>query len=297
MRYVTNLDSAHLTVQTEQTHELWGGGLALAERERLFRERLASAGPERFQSSGLVDEEGRLAASMKRYYFGLVAGGAEGRCVGLGAIFTDPARRGQGLAAELIRAVLADSRDRLRCRYALLFSDIGPEYYRRFGFRETPAWSGQCRVEELPAGPALEARPAGPGELAELLRRHAALTERFPIRCARSGWSWGFFRALNRVEQDLLLEGEGLLSYSVSPGVLRVEELLVPEGASTAAWATVRGLASRAGVTEIRGWQLPGGAPGRARERAIPMIADLCAPGSLRAEDLAAAYFAVPDHY
>ena len=52
---------------------------------------------------------------------------------GLGAVFTSPASRGRGAARDLIERMLeraeADGAD-----LALLFSEIGPDYYARLGF-------------------------------------------------------------------------------------------------------------------------------------------------------------------
>lgn len=56
---------------------------------------------------------------------------------GLGSIATAPSRRGRGLAAALIAAVLGEL-DAAGARAVFLHADIDPAYYRKFGFIPLP---------------------------------------------------------------------------------------------------------------------------------------------------------------
>ena len=66
---------------------------------------------------------------------------------GIGAVFTSPASRGRGAARELIERLLeraaADGAD-----LALLFSEIGPDYYARLGFEPIATIDRRLRVTE-----------------------------------------------------------------------------------------------------------------------------------------------------
>jgi GNAT superfamily N-acetyltransferase len=94
----------------------------------------------------LVDGSSVLA-SAKTYTFDGVLDGRDVRVIGLGAVFTQPAHRGHGHARDLIERLLAratnDGFD-----LALLFSEIGSDYYARLGFSVIPTFDLELRVRE-----------------------------------------------------------------------------------------------------------------------------------------------------
>jgi GNAT superfamily N-acetyltransferase len=92
---------------------------------------------------GLVAADGTVPASLDVLDVSLAVAGAE-RSAGLIAfVLADPSRRGQGFGKQLLETIVA----REGQRPLVLFSDIGPAFYERFGFQAFPH-----RSAFLPAG-------------------------------------------------------------------------------------------------------------------------------------------------
>jgi hypothetical protein len=74
-----------------------------------------------------------VLASAKRYDLQAVIGGRTVPLLGIGAVFTPETQRGRGHARALIDLMIEDAISR-QCAGALLFSEIGRDYYERAGF-------------------------------------------------------------------------------------------------------------------------------------------------------------------
>ncbi len=310
MKYIQELGTAQIAQHVEQTHSLWGRGTTVEQRGRLLKERLEYAGNDLFLS-GMVDAKGYLVCSMKRYRFELAVRKQIQGCVGLGAIFTDAGFRKQGFASQLIAKVLEDSRERLGCGFALLYSDIGNAYYENFGFQATPSLAWKLPLASLGDAAALELRVATEVDRASLLRWYREYTSRFTVKPVRTDRMWNFFRKLNGIERDYVLSRNGAelgfltVSLDAKQSCLCVEEWLAPPEHEAAVWAAVRTLAQKAGCKEVRGWHqlnmkmlVP--AMLVARVDALPMIAALAGEVSLAPllkEELADTYFTNADHF
>ncbi len=90
-----------------------------------------------YRTIGLYDGTA-LVASFKRYERTLHHDGRRLRAIGFGAVFTPEELRGRGYASVMMAAELDRSR-REGCELAYLFSDIRPQFYTTFGFRELPS--------------------------------------------------------------------------------------------------------------------------------------------------------------
>src|SRR4030088_1968707 len=149
---------------------LWGGGLA-EEAFVAFQRRLASS-PEaagRYRMFGLFPRGGAdLLSGVKAYDLAGAFEGAPLRILGIGAVFTPPGLRGRGYAARMLNAALARYGDE-GADAALLFSDIGAEYYRRLGFHALQ--SAECFAEghQLPRSNGYRTAVAA-GEAAAMVR-------------------------------------------------------------------------------------------------------------------------------
>lgn len=129
------------------TYDIWCEGLTPRAYERYYAAQLATAwGGRQLRRVALV-EGSEVLASAKLYTFAATLDGDPIRVVGLGAVFTQPAHRGRGVARELIERLLgratADGAD-----LALLFSEIGADYYARLGFESIPTTALALRVTE-----------------------------------------------------------------------------------------------------------------------------------------------------
>ncbi|MCU1386172.1 MAG: hypothetical protein JWL71_4869 [Acidobacteria bacterium] len=150
MRYMTNLvaaDGAILDRILDDTHAIWSDGLSRHAYGRLYAAQVGTPwGRTHLNRFALVDGD-EVRASAKLYRFAAVLDGKPIQVAGIGAVFTPPASRGRGAARELIARLLEratnDGAD-----LALLFSEIGPDYYARLGFQTVAIADRQLRVTE-----------------------------------------------------------------------------------------------------------------------------------------------------
>ena len=131
---LVNIEGERLERVLDATFPLWNDGLTRDNYSKFHIAQLQTDwGSRHLRIYALVDGD-RLLASAKRYDLTAVISGRPAQVCGLGAVFTEPAHRGRGYAAELITGVLAEARDD-GASFSLLFSAIGPDYYARLGFQ------------------------------------------------------------------------------------------------------------------------------------------------------------------
>src|SRR5712692_3692139 len=131
----------------EATYEIWHEGLSRRAYARFYAAQTATPwGRAHIERQALVDGN-QVLASAKLYAFDATLDGRAVRVAGLGAIFTQPAHRGRGAARELAERML-ESAAAGGADVALLFSEIGPDYYARLGFTALPTRNGTLRVIE-----------------------------------------------------------------------------------------------------------------------------------------------------
>jgi len=135
----------------DANYDIWNEGLSRTAYHRWWAAQLATpwaqagcAGTTRLRRTALVDG-GEVLASSKEYLFDATLDGRQVTVLGIGAVFTQPAHRGRGHAAALIRQLLARAAAN-GVDLALLFSEIGPSYYQRLGFSVLPASDLELRV-------------------------------------------------------------------------------------------------------------------------------------------------------
>ncbi len=120
------------------TASAWGSTLTLEqfiEREERLRAHPWAA---RALTSWLwQDTAGNTLSSCETFRDEAIVGAKTGTASTIASVFTEPKLRGQGHAANMLRAVI----ERLRGELALtLFSEIGTDYYQRLGFWPVPAF-------------------------------------------------------------------------------------------------------------------------------------------------------------
>jgi predicted N-acetyltransferase YhbS len=135
---------------------LWGEGLTRRGYGQYNAAQLRTAWGERNLARLALVENGRLLATAKRYDLAARIGSRTIPVLGIGAVFTPPDLRGRGLARNLIDLMISEAaQDGIDA--ALLFSEIGPDYYARFGFTVVPIETVTLEVkadrEGWPAGP------------------------------------------------------------------------------------------------------------------------------------------------
>jgi GNAT superfamily N-acetyltransferase len=280
--FVPALDAAGVEAAARAAHPLWGGSQHPdAYVAHVGEQRARSDGA--LELAGLLDASGTLACSLKRYELTLaLPGGPRWPAVGLGAIFTRPSSRRRGLAAGLVRRVLADA-GAGGARLALLFSDIGCAYYERLGFAALPALSWRAARASLPSSGALGLEPTeDPDALAAVHAASAATLG--ALHVARSAASWRYWLWRHGARTWLLRDGGGAAAGFVAACV-RDRELWIHDAAAIgpvapeAVHAALGVLADALEVESVAGWLRPRVAcpPFTPFERdgCIPMLAAL----------------------
>jgi predicted N-acetyltransferase YhbS len=160
----------------DDTYPLWGEGLTRRAYEQWNQAQTRTRwGRQHLTRLALVDGD-RVLASAKRYQLTTVIDGRRVPTLGIGAVFTSPALRGQGHARLLIEELCREAAG-LGFRQALLFSEIGPRYYERQGFVSVPLTTCDVSIEMRDGAPATFVRAGEEQDapaVAEIHRRRLA---------------------------------------------------------------------------------------------------------------------------
>ena len=172
----------------------------------------------------LLDDEGNLLASAKRYKHDIRLDGRGGWMAGFGAVFTPESARGRGHATRLLEMLI----ERERADGALmasLFSEIGTDFYERLGFRSVALDEVTVTVMRKGGAPAMLVRAGEERDLAMISAMHTARTAdaRFALRRNPSAIAYA-------LSKKRLLAGLG------PPGLRQVEFFVAEEGASAVAY-------------------------------------------------------------
>jgi GNAT superfamily N-acetyltransferase len=289
---------------------IWGGGLN-PERFISFQRRLADS-PEagrRYRLLGLFESD-RLLSAMKAYELHGTYAGSSLRLLGIGAVYTPPGLRRRGHARRMLELAIDDYRSR-GFDAALLFSDIGGEYYERLGFRGVR--SDECVAEAADLPRATPRGTVAAGDEASLVRVFArSRSGNGELSLARDGWVLSF--QLRRLRELARARAAGEPEWGVritsdageAAAMLRVARDAVD--VLDAGWthdslrepllAALRDFLLRNGRSRLRLWpahQLRGLFPAEARASALAMVAPLRADVKLPAAGAEAA-FALLDH-
>src|SRR5579871_657974 len=217
------------------TFDIWHEELTRAAYPRYYKGQLQTPWARTHLRRWAMVDGSAVLASAKTYAFDAMLDGRDVRVVGVGAVFTQPTHRGRGharaLMEQLLQRAAADGFD-----LALLFSEIGAEYYARLGFVTIPTFDLELRVREDPrrGAPATLVRFGDDQDVANL----AAMCE---TRAAP-------FRFGLRRTRDLIqyaIAKKRLLAGLSAPGERGVEFFVAEEGGSAVAYA----------VSSLRGGQ------------------------------------------
>ncbi len=127
------------------TYPIWNEGISRSAYSRWNQAQMATAwGRDHLRRVALVEGD-RVLASAKDYRFQAHVEGRLVSVLGIGAVFTPPELRGHGHARTLIDQLMREAGGD-GCQLALLFSEIGPAYYERLGFRVVPRPSFDIEV-------------------------------------------------------------------------------------------------------------------------------------------------------
>jgi predicted N-acetyltransferase YhbS len=213
----------------DATHTIWHDGLTRPAYSRLYAAHVAAPWGRRQLTRWALVDRGEVLASAKIYMFDATLDGRAIRIAGFGAVFTQPAHRGRGVARELMLRLL-DKAAAGGADAALLFSEIGPDYYARLGFSVVPLDDLSIRViEDTRRGaPATMVRAGDDRDLDAVVAMDAARAEPFRFH-------------LNRVRDlaQFAIAKRRILAGLSEPNARSLQFFVAEEGASAVAYAVV----------------------------------------------------------
>jgi len=211
------------------TYEIWNEGLDRTAYPRYYAAQLATPWARGHLTRTALVEGARVLASAKEYRLDAVLDGQTIRVLGIGAVFTQPADRGRVHARELLDGLL-ERASLERLDLALLFSEIGADYYARLGFAPLETHELQLRVREddRRGAPATLVRAGEDRDLADIAAMNAVRAAPFRFHLTRDR-DWIHYS----ISKRRLLAGLG------PPGLREVQFFVAEEGASAVAYVVV----------------------------------------------------------
>lgn len=193
---------------------------------------------------------------------------------GLGAIYTLREMRGRGLGKTMVR--LAVDRARAEGMEAvLLYSDIGSDFYRSFGFFDLDCRSFEFEMGRYATGETADkfqgyrVEPAFAADGERLRRYYRQWQSRQPLAIARSDCYWRFM-----LDRDAFIkkhnpgwapveavlpedpEARGYALFRMGTETLRVLEVCaIAEEVRQALWKALTGVARSRGRSRLEGWE------------------------------------------
>ena len=210
------------------TFPIWNEGLS---RQAYGQWNIAQTrtpwGHDHLHRFALLDDDGELLATAKRYRHDVRLDGRDGWMAGFGAVFTPPAARGRGAASRLLELLIEQSRQE-GALMASLFSEIGPEFYQRLGFSSVPLDEVTVNVTRQGGSPAMLVRAGVERDLADIaiIDASRSVDVRFSLRRGSSLLAYA-------LSKKRLLAGLG------PPGLRQVEFFVAEEGASAVAYVVL----------------------------------------------------------
>jgi GNAT superfamily N-acetyltransferase len=242
----------------DDTFTIWHDGLTRHAYGRFYAAQVATAwGRTHLRRLALMDGDDILA-SAKLYRFEAAVAGQPVHVAGIGAVFTTPAARGRGAARELLDRLLAQAVEE-GADLALLFSEIGSDYYARLGFEPIATVDRQLRVIESTryGAPMTMIRGGDDRDLKDIVALGGTMAEAFRFHLNRDRDLVQFAIARRR-----LLAGLG------PPGLRAVHFFIAEEGASAVAYVVI-GVQGNQWTIEELGDRDPGGARAGAMLQAL----------------------------
>jgi GNAT superfamily N-acetyltransferase len=168
----------------DSTYPVWHDGLSRRAYSQWNTAQLRTPwGRQHLGRMALIDDDGRLLSSAKRYRYDIRLDGRDGWMCGIGAVLTPPEHRGHGHAARLIEHIVEDARQE-GAAIAGLFSEIGEAYYTALGFGRVPIDEVTVNVRLKGGAPAMLVRAGVERDYEAVCAMHAtrAASARFALR-------------------------------------------------------------------------------------------------------------------
>jgi predicted N-acetyltransferase YhbS len=213
----------------DDTHHIWHDGLTRYAYGRFYAAQVATPWGRTHLRRWALLEGDTVLASAKLYRFDAMLDRRPIQVAGLGAVFTSPDSRGRGAARELLERLLeraaADG-----AGVALLFSEIGADYYARLGFVAIPMNDLKLRITESTryGAPMTMVRGGDDRDLRDIVAMCATRAEPYRFHLIRDRDSVHFAIARKR-----------MLAGLASPGTRALHFFIAEEGGSAAAYVVI----------------------------------------------------------
>jgi len=229
MADLASAEGPYLEAILNATYEIWHDGLSRSAYARFYQAQRATPFGARAVTRLALVERGEVLASGKLYLFDATLDGRPVRVAGLGAIFTQPAHRGRGAARELVERMLQHAAS-IGADLALLFSEIGADYYARLGFTPIATHERTIAVaqSERHGAPMTMVRGGDDRDLKDIVAMGASRAAAYRFHLDRDRDLVHYAIAKKR-----LLAGLG------PPGLREVQFFIAEEGASAAAYVVI----------------------------------------------------------
>ena len=216
-----------LTQILDSSYLLWGEGLTRKSYENYnFAQQATRWGSDHLDRVALVDR-GRVLSSAKRYRVELMVDGLPRRVLGIAAVFTPPELRGRGYAGQLLESIVQTASAE-GYEFAMLFSEIGIDYYARYGFSAVLQDTLALQVDRRPGAPAVVVRGGYARDIAPIANMHRELASKYRFSFVRTPEWVEFAIARKRLLAGLGAEGtNGVLFYVVEEGGRAVAYVVV----------------------------------------------------------------------
>jgi GNAT superfamily N-acetyltransferase len=230
-----------------ESFPLWGEGLSLRQYERFWQAQLATPWGSTHLDRVAIVEDGSVLSSAKRYDLSARVDGRIRRVLGIGAVFTAPARRGRGGAHRLVHALL-ESAVAEGYEFAMLFSEIDPGFYEAFDFVPLTLMESHLRVRRGTGSPMVLVRTGDDRDIPAVADLSARRSVNARLALDRSD-DWIRFGLTKR-----------RLHSGLGPAGLRDVEFLVTEEAHTAVAYVISTVSNGRWFIEEAGDRDPSGA-------------------------------------
>ena len=212
----------------DESHEIWSDRLSRPAYATYNAAQLRTAwGARHLRRFALLDEQGRVLSSAKRYDLRASLDGRDIRVVGIGAVFTPAAMRGRGHARQLLTGILAEA-TAAGAELALLFSEIDPRFYQSIGFVPVARHELLVTTKATRGAPMVLVRTGEDRDIPAVteLARSMAARYRFALQPTAEALRYS-------------LTKKRLLAGLLPPHALSVEFYIVEEGAGAVAFAVL----------------------------------------------------------
>lgn len=156
-----------------ETYPLWNDGLDFEAYGKFWEAQLRTPWGSAHLDRVAIVEGGEVVSSAKRYDLTARIDGRIRRVLGIGALFTSPARRGRGEARRLLERLL-ETAEAEGYEYAMLFSEIDAAFYERLEFVPIPRLEARLEIARRGGAPAMLVRAGDDRDIPAVVDMSAA---------------------------------------------------------------------------------------------------------------------------